>query len=374
MESSEKLYGRGPQEVLAHIMNSVIEIAETSDLKKLLYLFSDMAHKLVPADRCTVWVYDSQRQVLCSEVADGVEKIETPSSRGISSHAFNFGTPVIVNDPYNDKRFNPLTDQQTGYKTRNILAIPLKNASGEAVGVFQALNKQGGENFTENDLNMLLLVTVYLAREIDAALLREEIESTQREIIYTLAETGEMRSKETGNHVKRVAEYCSFIAKEVGLSEKQQNIIKVSSPLHDIGKVAIPDAVLLKPGKFDSHERKVMETHAVLGYDMLKHSRRVILNAAATIALGHHEKWDGTGYPKALKGEQIHLYSRITAVADVFDALVSDRCYKKAWPFEKIVGLFKEESGKHFDPTLAAVFLDNKDQFKAIREKYSDEL
>ncbi|KMQ52699.1 response regulator [Chitinispirillum alkaliphilum] len=373
MESCEKLYGLGPKEILEHILNSVIKITEVNDLKTLLSLLSDMAHKLVPSDRCTVWVYDSKRKVLCSEIADGVDRIEISSSMGISSYAFMTGIPLIVNDPYNDSRFNSQTDKSTGYNTKNIIAIPLKNSKGETIGVFQALNKLSEEGFTDSDLNMLYLVTVYIAREVDAALLREEINSTQREIIHTLAETGEMRSKETGNHVKRVAEYCTLLAKEVGLSETQQNIIRISSPLHDIGKIAIPDAILLKPGKFEPHERKIMETHAALGYDMLKHSERVVLKAAATIAVQHHEKWDGTGYPAGLAGEQIHIYGRIAALADVFDALGSDRCYKKAWEFEKIVNLFRNESGKHFDPQLAEIFLDNQQSFKDIGEKYKDE-
>jgi response regulator RpfG family c-di-GMP phosphodiesterase len=183
---------------------------------------------------------------------------------------------------------------------------------------------------------------------------------------------GESRSKETGNHVKRVAEYSKLFALYYGLSKEEAELLKQASPMHDIGKVAIPDAILNKPGRFDENEREIMNTHAMLGYEMLKHSKRPILKAAAIVAKEHHEKWDGTGYPNGIKGENIHIYGRITALADVFDALGSDRVYKKAWDDERIFSLFKEERGKHFDPKLVDIFFENLDEFKKIREKLKD--
>ncbi len=202
--------------------------------------------------------------------------------------------------------------------------------------------------------------------------LNNEIEDTQKEVVFTMGSIGESRSKETGNHVKRVAQYSKILALHYGLSKKEAELIKQASPMHDIGKVAIPDSILNKPGRFNEEERKIMNTHAKLGYDMLKHSKRTLLKAAATISLQHHEKWDGTGYPNRLKGEEIHIYGRITALADVFDALGSDRCYKKAWNDEKIFKLFKEERGKHFDPKLIDIFFDNLDDFLKIREQFKD--
>ena len=142
--------------------------------------------------------------------------------------------------------------------------------------------------------------------------------------------------------------------------------------MHDIGKVAIPDAVLNKPGRFDEEERKIMDTHAPLGYDMLKSSHRPLLQLAATVAYEHHEKWNGSGYPRKLKGEEIHIAGRITAVADVFDALGSDRVYKKAWEDERIFNLFKEERGKHFDPTLIDLFFENLEEFLKVRDQFKD--
>jgi len=199
-----------------------------------------------------------------------------------------------------------------------------------------------------------------------------EIEKTQSEVIFKMGEIGELRSKETGSHVKRVAEYCYLLAQLIDLEEDQCKTLMLASPMHDIGKVAIKDAILNKPGKLDDNERKIMQEHTVLGYKMFKDSSGEILKTASIVAYQHHEKFDGTGYPQQLKGHDIHIYGRIIAVVDVFDALASDRVYKKAWDLEKIIGFFKEQKGKHFDPYLVDEFLDNLDDFLAIKQKYND--
>jgi len=202
--------------------------------------------------------------------------------------------------------------------------------------------------------------------------LHQDIEETQREIVYMLGEAVETRSKETGNHVKRVAEISKLLALDIGLSVEEAEILRLASPMHDVGKIGIPDAILNKPGKHTPEEWEIMQTHAQLGYDMLKNSKRRILRAGAIIARDHHEKWTGGGYPRNLKGEDIHIYGRISAVADVFDALGSDRCYKKAWPMEKVIDLFKEERGRHFDPQVVDSLLNNLDRVIAIRDHFAD--
>ena len=144
----------------------------------------------------------------------------------------------------------------------------------------------------------------------------------------------------------------------------------MASPMHDIGKVGIPDSILNKPGKLTPEEFEVMKTHSTLGYEMLRHSERAILKASSIVAYTHHEKWDGSGYPNALKGEDIHIFGRITAIADVFDALGHDRVYKKAWEMGKILKLFKNERAKHFDPTLVDLFFEHLDQFLKIKKEF----
>ena len=202
--------------------------------------------------------------------------------------------------------------------------------------------------------------------------LHDEITNTQKEIIYTMGEIAETRSKETGNHVKRVAEYSYLLAIKFGLSEEEASTLKLASPMHDIGKVGIPDNILNKPGKLTFDEFEIMKTHAQLGFEMLKHSKKPILQAASIVAREHHEKYNGLGYPRGLKESEIHIFARITAVADVFDALGSDRVYKKAWEDEKIFELFKSESGKHFDPTIVDLFFNNIDEVYKIRNMFKD--
>ena len=202
--------------------------------------------------------------------------------------------------------------------------------------------------------------------------LNEEIEATQKEILNTLGNISESRSKETAYHVQRVAEYSSLLAKLYGLPDYLIDLLKNASPMHDMGKIGIPDSILTKPAKLDDKEFEIMKTHSDIGYDIFKNSNREMLKAAAVIAHQHHEKWDGSGYPQGLKGEDIHIFGRITAIADVFDALGSNRVYKKAWKDEKIFTLFQEEKGKHFDPKLIDIFLKNKEKFLEIRDKFQD--
>lgn len=199
-----------------------------------------------------------------------------------------------------------------------------------------------------------------------------EIVATQKEVIFTLGAVVEARSKETGQHIKRVAEYSYLFAKLYGLEEDEAQLIKLASPMHDIGKVAIPDSILNKPGKLTVEEFEIMKTHAQVGYDMLSMTSRPILNTAALIAGNHHEKFNGTGYPKGLIGEAIPIEGRITALADVYDALGSERVYKKAWKDEAIYELLRAEQGKHFDPKLIDLFFENLSDFLQIRDRYSD--
>jgi len=207
----------------------------------------------------------------------------------------------------------------------------------------------------------------------EVKILSKEIEETQKEVVFTMGAIVESRSKETGNHVKRVAEYSKLFALKMGLDIKEAEILKQASPMHDIGKIAIPDSILNKPGVLTQDEREIMKTHAKIGYEMLSHSKRPLIKCASIVSYEHHEKWDGSGYPRELKGEEIHIYGRITAIADVFDALGSERCYKKAWSDDKVFSFLKEQRGKHFDPKLVDIFFDNLNEFLKIRDELKDE-
>ncbi|MDD5755174.1 MAG: response regulator [Methylococcales bacterium] len=202
--------------------------------------------------------------------------------------------------------------------------------------------------------------------------LNQEIIDTQRELIFTMGEICETRSLETGKHVKRVAEYSYLLANLCGCDEELAMLIQYASPMHDIGKVAIADAVLNAQRRLTVEEFDVIKTHTTLGFSMLSASQRQLLRMAATIALEHHEKWDGTGYPYGIAGEKISLPGRITAIADVFDALGSERCYKLAWDLPLILNYFREQRGEHFDPILLDLFFEHLDKFLVIRDKFLD--
>jgi len=213
-------------------------------------------------------------------------------------------------------------------------------------------------------------IVVYGTDITELVTLNQEILETQKEIIYAMGEIGENRSKETGDHVRRVADYSELLALLAGIDKTEAELIKFASPMHDIGKIGIANAILKKPGQLTADEFTIMKTHAQLGFNMLNHSSRPVLKSAAIIAHQHHEKWNGSGYPQQLAGEDIHIYGRITAVADVFDALGSVRVYKEAWPLEKIISLFKEQRAVHFDPLLVDLLLANLPLFLNIREKH----
>jgi len=202
--------------------------------------------------------------------------------------------------------------------------------------------------------------------------LNQEIEATQAEIIFTMGAIGESRSKETGLHVKRVAKYSALLAELYGLKEKDIEVLELASPMHDIGKVGIADKILHKTSGLNKDEFETMKTHTTLGFNMLKHSNRELLKASAIVAHQHHEKWDGTGYPQGLKEENIHIFGRITAVADVFDALGSARSYKEAWEDKEIIKYLQENSGKHFDPKVVELFIEYKESFFTLRNKYQE--
>lgn len=197
-------------------------------------------------------------------------------------------------------------------------------------------------------------------------------DKTQREMILTLCDTVETRSKESGNHVRRVAEFSRLLGLLYGLSEKEGDVLFQASPLHDIGKIAIPDRVLNKPGKLDAEEWAIMQTHASIGGELFAKSGRPILQAASIIAGQHHERWDGQGYPNRLAGDAIHIYGRIIALVDVFDALLSRRCYKEAWPEDQVIRHLQEQSGKHFDPRLVELMVNHLELFIAIRAQFPD--
>ncbi len=363
----------GAKEILELIFNYITKLASLRDYDEIILVLADMGRDLTSADRCSVWVVSDDGKNIWTKVAQGIDAIEIPIDSGIVGDAIVSGKEIILDDVYSDHRFNRHIDEKTGYKTKSMMVMPMFDSNDQIIGAVQVVNsKNKHEIFDKRDLQRLMLASTYAAETLVSAKLIKEIEDTQREVVFTMGAIGESRSKETGNHVKRVAEYSKILALAYGLNEDEAELLKQASPMHDIGKVAIPDSILNKPGRFDTYERKVMDTHAELGYNMIKNSERPLLKAASIVAYEHHEKWDGTGYPRAIAGDDIHIYGRITAIADVFDALGSDRVYKKAWSDEKIFKLFRDESAKQFDPKLVDLFFENLDEILKVRDKFKD--
>ncbi len=200
-----------------------------------------------------------------------------------------------------------------------------------------------------------------------------ELNSSRLEIIRRLGRAAEFRDNETGMHVIRMSQYCRILAEGIGMDQVEAEMILNATPMHDIGKIGIQDRILLKPGRLTVEEAEIMQQHAEFGARIIGDHENTLLQAAKTAALTHHERWDGTGYPGKLKGEEIPIIGRITALADVFDALTSERPYKRAWPIEEAVEYIKEERGLHFDPVLTDIFLENLDKIREIYLQHPDQ-
>lgn len=335
-------------------------VTKETNLNKLLDLIAKQVEEILSSERCSIFLLEASTNELWSKIAHGIgqTEIRVPVGRGIVGQVALTGAPLNISDAYASEKFNPEIDGITRFKTKSILAVPLKNVNGNIIGVFEVLNKRHGP-FNEEDEGILQLLSSLAASAIENAQLYETISQSQLETIYRLAITAEYRDQhDTAIHLRHISEYSAMIASSLGLSEKQVENIKYASPLHDIGKVAIADAILLKPAKLTAEEFEEMKKHTLYGAKILCNAQSNLLQVACKIAASHHEKFDGTGYPNKLKGGQIPLEARIVSVADVFDALCMPRVYKPSWEPEKAKEYILEESSKSFDPQVVKAFID----------------
>lgn len=227
-------------------------------------------------------------------------------------------------------------------------------------------------SFCEQDEDLLRIFSDNVGVAFDNIYLNQEILDTQKEIVRMLGEVVEFRSKETAFHVIRVSEIARILGIAVGLEDIEVDELYYASPMHDVGKIGIPDSILLKPGRLSAEELAIMRKHTDIGYNILRASNRKLLKTAATIAHEHHEYWDGSGYPQGLKGDAISIAGRIICVTDVFDALCSERVYKEAWSVDRALDYLKANREIMFDPALVDLFFDNLDKIMAVRKKYQD--
>lgn len=360
------------QRILDLLFAYMPKIAAERKMDGLLILMADLGRSIVSADRCSLWLVDNDRGELWTKVAHGVSELRIPKDAGFVGYSVRTGEPLLIKDAYQDPRFDHRSDEKTHYRTTSVMTVPLMDSAGNVMGVFQAINKQGQNElgevavFSVQDLERLRLTAVYSAKTVESAMLNMELEATQQEIIHILGEVSEYRSEETGDHIQRVAEISGILARYFGLPDKEVERIRLAAPMHDLGKVGIPDAILNKPGRFTEEEYAVMKKHSEIGYNMLCGSKRKLLRFAASIARSHHERWDGHGYPDGIAGKNIPLAGRICSVADVLDALSSPRCYKQPWPEDKVKAEFLKQRGSQFQPELVDVLMEHWDEIYSL--------
>lgn len=357
------------------------------------------AQELLGAEAGTVFVRqgDGLRFVCCQNSARGDLRVKpdcrsdlgsgfkrnviplTPSS--LAGYVATTGESLRIEDAYAipdeaPYSFDTTVDKASGYTTRSLLVIPLASSGSEPIGVLEFINKRdengGVIPFEETDEQIATALTAMASLLVKNTQLHEHLQKVQLDAICRLAQAAEFRDDDTGAHIQRVSMYCEMIARELGMPDEFCKRILFAAPMHDVGKLAIPDAVLKKPGKLDEDEFDVMRTHTKIGGRILSGASDELIRMAERIALSHHEKWDGSGYPKGLSGDSIPIEGRITAVADVFDALTSRRVYKPPFPFEKAFQIIESDAGVHFDPDAVRAFLEHRDSVVDIHEAYAD--
>lgn len=338
----------------------------TQGLEETLVLLAKEVRQLLEAQRVVIYFIDAGRSELLAKTIScrqpSVALPPVPMSDGVAGFVARTGKTVLTQKAERHPSYDSRCDQPGP-----LLACPIRGASGRPIGVIEVNKRPGAPPFVREDAGLMALVSSKLAATMDNAQLLEQLKRSNLESIYILAQAAEYRDQEdTAHHLKRMSEFSAVIAQTMGLALERVEIIRFASPLHDIGKIAIRDAVLKKPGRFSPQEYEEMKRHTLLGYEMLREAQSPMLQLAREIALTHHERFDGGGYPRGLKGLEIPLESRIVSLADVFDALSTERIYKPPWPLERVREHIRGEAGKHFDPQVVEAFEASLSRFERI--------
>ena len=350
---------------LTALLNVARTLAAETSLELLLKTVAEEIKKVLDADRCTVFLLDRSTNELVSKIALGMgtQELRFPADKGLAGYVAQSGEIINIKDAYSDARFNQDIDRETGYKTKTILCMPIWNMKHEILGVFQVLNKQNG-TFSKEDEDVLIAIGSSAGIAIENAKLFESQQfmiNQQKELfksfIDTLAASIDARDKITAGHSNRVKMYSELICDVMDTDEKTKANIIHAAVLHDIGKIGIRDAVLQKNGKLTDDEYKHIQEHVKITYDILN---RVYISdefkEVAEIASSHHEKYDGTGYFRKLKGEEIPFGGRVLAVSDVFDAITSKRHYRDKMPIKNALEIIKSGAWQHFDGNIVEAF------------------
>lgn len=356
----------GKRDPLVALLKIGQTVAAETDINVLLKVIAEETKSAIQADRCSVFLYDKERDELWSKVALGMDsqEIRFPANKGLAGHVVKTGEHINIQDAYQDNRFNKEIDLQTGYKTKTILCMPIKNLKQEIIGAFQVLNKLNGF-FTDEDEDLLVAIGSSAGIALENAQLfkkQQEMFFEQKQtfdsFIDTLAASIDARDKITAGHSSRVKLYSGLIARQIETDEKFIEVIEKAATLHDIGKIGIRDSVLQKEGKLTPEEYQHIQEHVEITHNILeKIHMSDEFKLVAEIACSHHEKYDGSGYYRKLCGENIHLGGRILAVSDVFDAITSKRHYRDKMPINNVIDILLKDSGTHFDRNMVNAFL-----------------
>lgn len=343
-------------EQLENLYRLSLDIFSAKTIDALLLDVMDRVTKAMNADRSTLFIVNAEEGILWSKVAQKTEPITLAIGKGVSGWVAQMGETVNIRDAYNDPRFNPDVDYRTGYHTRSILCMPVKNREGTVIAVIQAINKLEGE-FSEDDEVFLRALSAQIQLAIENSTLFQDLRELFESTMEALASTIDARHPSTAGHTMRVRTYSMAIANEMGFDEENLEILNYAALLHDYGKIGVPEAILTKPGKLTDPEYQAMKRHVVYTIEILnkiKFSPR--FRDIPSIAGQHHERVDGTGYPRGLSGDQMHPLARIMAVADVFDAMTSIRDYRKPADPDDVMEILKREVDSHFDAATVEAF------------------
>ena len=356
----------GKRDPLISLLKIGQTVAAETNIDVLLKVIAEETKAAIQADRCSVFLYEKENNVLWSKVALGMnsQEIRFPADKGLAGHVVKTGETINIKNAYIDERFNKEIDLQTGYKTTTILCMPIKNLNQDIIGAFQVLNKLNGF-FTEEDEDLLIAIGSSAGIALENAQLfkrQQEMLMEQKQIfasfIDTLAASIDARDKITAGHSSRVKMYSGLISRHMNLDEKYIEIIEQAATLHDIGKIGIRDSVLQKEGKLTPEEYKHIQEHVEITHHILETIHMSDdFKLVTEIACSHHEKYNGTGYYRQLKGDEICLGGRILAVSDVFDAITSKRHYRDKMPINEVIQILLKDSDIHFDKNIVDCFL-----------------
>lgn len=339
-------------------------ITSSLELKEVLKSIMEMATKLMKAEASSLMLIDEKTQELVFEEALGekeekVKKIKLRIGEGIAGYVAKFGIPLLISDAYSDPRFNPEVDKFTGFRTKSILCVPLK-IKDKIIGVVEVLNRIDKKSFDEDDKELFSALANHAAIAIENARLYKELRELFLGVVKSLAEAIDAKSAYTHGHSQRVSEYSLAVAQELNLNKEEQEIVEIAGILHDIGKIGIDEKILNKPGNLTQQEYEEIKKHSTIGAEIIE---PVSALKEIVPAIKHHqERYDGSGYPDGLKGEKIPLIARILAVADAFDAMTSDRPYRKKLSDEVALSEIEKNKERQFDPEIVEAF------FKAYKK------